>query len=116
MPLSVFANKLLNPSHYSVAFPTSKYSYLSLKSTIEGARDVMIHNVYCTRYFSPTSSEHQPHAEPLSVDTHEIFMHIAASSPTLWPIMYCLGISYSPSYVGKGWGRAQPFIRASVFT
>ncbi len=39
----------------------------------------MIHNGYCTRNLSPTSSENQPPDEPLLVDTHEIFLHVSAA-------------------------------------
>jgi hypothetical protein len=38
----------------------------------------MIHNVYRTRKFSPTSSENLPLDEPLSPDTHEIFSFVSA--------------------------------------
>jgi putative hemolysin len=41
-----FVNKSLNPSSYSACFPTLKYGYLRLRSSVEGVRDVMIHNVY----------------------------------------------------------------------
>ncbi len=39
----------------------------------------MIHNVYRTRNFSPTSSENQPLDEPLSPDTHKIFSFVSAA-------------------------------------
>ncbi len=39
----------------------------------------MIHNVYRTRNFSPTSSENQPPDEPLLVDAHEIFSHVSTA-------------------------------------
>ncbi len=72
-----FLNKSLNPSSYSVAFPTPKYGYPRLRSSVEWARDVMIHNVYRTGNLSPTLLEHQHPDEPLSVDTHEIFSHVS---------------------------------------
>jgi hypothetical protein len=74
-----FVNKSLYPSSYSVAFPTPKYCYLRLRSSAQGARDVMIHNLYRTRNLPHTSSENQPHDEPLSDDTHEIFSHVSAA-------------------------------------
>ncbi len=46
---------------------------------MEGARDIMIHNVYRTGNLSPTSSDNQPRDEPLLVDTHEIFSHVSAA-------------------------------------
>jgi hypothetical protein len=65
-----FVNKSLNPSSYSATFPSPKYRNLRLWSPVEGARDIMIHNVYHTRNFSPTSYENQPPDGPLLVDTH----------------------------------------------
>jgi hypothetical protein len=50
-----------------------------MTSFVEGARDIMIHNVYRTRNISPSSSENQPLDEPLSVITHEIFLHVSAA-------------------------------------
>jgi hypothetical protein len=57
-PVCFFLNKPLNPSSYSVAFPTPKYGYLCLRSSVEGARVVVFHNVYRSRNLSPTSSDH----------------------------------------------------------
>ncbi len=74
-----FVNKSLNPSSYSACFPTPKYSYLRLRSPVEGVKDVMIHNVYKMRNLSPTSSENQLLDEPLSPDTHEIFSFVSAA-------------------------------------
>jgi hypothetical protein len=39
----------------------------------------MIHNVYQTRNLPYTSSETQPQDELLSVDTHEIFLHVSTA-------------------------------------
>jgi exonuclease III len=50
-----------------------------MKSFVEGERDIMIHNVYCTRNISLSSSKNQPHDVPLSVDTHKIFLHVYAA-------------------------------------
>jgi hypothetical protein len=72
-------NKSLDPSSYSATFLTPKYGHLRLRSPVKGARDIMIHNVYLTRKFSPTSSENQPPDEPLLVDTHEIFSHVSTA-------------------------------------
>jgi hypothetical protein len=69
----------LNPSSYSACFPTPKYGYLRLRSSVEGDRDVVIHNVYRTGNLPPTSSENQPRNEPLSLDTHEIFSFVSAA-------------------------------------
>ncbi len=55
-----FVNKSLNPSSYFAASPTLKYGYLCLMSSIEGTRDIVIHNMYCTEYLSPTLSDTQP--------------------------------------------------------
>jgi hypothetical protein len=75
----LFVNKSLNPSSYSACLPTPKYGYLRLWSSVEGVRDVMIHNVYRTRNLPPTSSENQPPDEPLPLDTHEIFSFVSAA-------------------------------------
>jgi hypothetical protein len=68
-----FVNKSLNPSSYSATFPTPKYGHLCLRSPVEGARDIMIHNVYRTRNLSLTSSANQPLDERLLVGTYAIF-------------------------------------------
>jgi hypothetical protein len=39
-------NKSVNPSSWSGNFPSPDYSYLRLKSPVQGARDIMIHNIY----------------------------------------------------------------------
>ncbi len=41
-----FINKSVNPSSWSRDFPSPDYSYLQLKSTVQRARDIMIHNIY----------------------------------------------------------------------
>jgi hypothetical protein len=41
-----FVNKILNSSSCSACFPTQKYGFLHLRSSIEGVRDVMIQYVY----------------------------------------------------------------------
>jgi hypothetical protein len=76
-----FVNKSLNPSSYSAYFPTPKFGYLHLRSSANGVKDIMIHNVYRTQNFPPTSSENQPLGELLPLDTHEIisFVHAALS-------------------------------------
>jgi hypothetical protein len=74
-----FVNKSLNPSSYSACFPTPKYGYLRLRSSVESVKDVMIHNVYRTRNLPPTSSENQPPDEPLALDIHEIFSFVSAA-------------------------------------
>jgi hypothetical protein len=61
-------------------FLTPKYIYLRLRSPVDGVNDVMIHNVYKTQNFSPTSSENQPLVEPLSPDTYEIFSFVFAAN------------------------------------
>ncbi len=48
------ANKPPNPSSYSAAFPTPNYGFFCLRSSVAGARDVVIHNVYCTKSLSPS--------------------------------------------------------------
>ncbi len=50
-----------------------------MMSFVERARDLMIHNVYCTRSFSPISSETQAPDWLFSVDTIESFSHSSAS-------------------------------------
>ncbi len=74
-----FVNKPLNPSSNSAAFPTLKYGYLQLRSSVEGAINLMIHNVYSTGYLSLSSSENHPPDGLLSVDTHKIFLHVSAA-------------------------------------
>ncbi len=39
-------NKSINPSSWSGDFPSPDYSYLRLRSPVDGARDIMIHNIY----------------------------------------------------------------------
>ncbi len=43
-----FVNKSINPSSYSAFFLTPKYGYLCLRSSVNGVRDIMIHDVYRT--------------------------------------------------------------------
>jgi hypothetical protein len=74
-----FVNKSLNPSSYSAWFPTPKYSYLHIRSSVEGVRDVTIHNVCRMRNLPSTSSENPPPDEPLPLDTHEIFSFVSAA-------------------------------------
>jgi hypothetical protein len=50
-----------------------------MRSPVEGARDIMIYNVCCTRNFFPSSSVKQPSDEPLSVDTYETISHVSAA-------------------------------------
>jgi exonuclease III len=50
-----------------------------MKSFVKGTRDIMIHNVYCTRNISPSSLDNQSLDDPLSVNTHEIFSHASAA-------------------------------------
>ncbi len=50
-------NKSFILSPYSTTFPTPKYGHLRLRSSVEGARDIMIHSVYRTGNISPTSCE-----------------------------------------------------------
>jgi hypothetical protein len=69
----------LNPSSYSACFPTPRYGYLLLRSSVEGVRDVIIHDVYRTQNLPLTSSGNQPPIEPLSLDTHEIFSFVSAA-------------------------------------
>ncbi len=77
--VGLLVNKSFNPSSYSATFPTSKYGHLCLRSPVEGARDIMIQNVYRTRNLSPTSSENQLLDELLLVDIHEILLHVSAA-------------------------------------
>ncbi len=74
-----FVNKSLNPSSYSASFPTPKHGYLCMKSSVDGAKDMMIHNLYLTGNLSLSSSEIQPPDDPLSVETHKIFSHFSAA-------------------------------------
>jgi hypothetical protein len=74
-----FVNKSLNPSSHFATFLTTKYGHLRLRSLMEGARDIMIHNVYHSGNLSLTTSENHPTDEPLSVDTREIFSHVSAA-------------------------------------
>jgi hypothetical protein len=74
-----FVHKSLNQSSYSATFPTPNYSYLCLQSSVKEARNIMVHNVCRTGSLFPTSSENQPPDEPLSVVTHEIFLHASAT-------------------------------------
>jgi hypothetical protein len=74
-----FVNKSLNPSSYSAGFLTPKYSYLRIRGSVEGVRDVTIHDVYRTQNLPLTSSENQPPDEPLPLDTHEIFSFVSAA-------------------------------------
>ncbi len=48
-------------------------------SSVEGVRDVMIHNVYRTQNPPHTASESQPPDEPLSLETHERFSFVSAA-------------------------------------
>jgi hypothetical protein len=41
-----FINKAVNLSSWSVDFLSPDYGYLQLKSHVEGARDIMVHNSY----------------------------------------------------------------------
>jgi hypothetical protein len=41
-----FINKSVNPSSWSGNFLSPDYGYLRLKSPVQGARDIMIHNIY----------------------------------------------------------------------
>jgi hypothetical protein len=41
-----FINKAVNPSSWSGDFLSPDYGYLQLKSPVEGARDIMVHNIY----------------------------------------------------------------------
>jgi hypothetical protein len=47
-----------------------------MRSFVEVARDIIVHDVYRTRNLSLTSSDIQPPDEILSVRTHEIFSHV----------------------------------------
>jgi hypothetical protein len=40
----------------------------------------MIDNAYRTGNLPPTSSENQPPDEPLSVDNHEILLHVSSAT------------------------------------
>jgi hypothetical protein len=86
-----FANKLLNRSSYSAAIPTTKYGYLCLRGSVDGARDVVIHNVYSTGNLSPTSSESEHPDEPPSVDTHKILLHVSTALSDTSPYHVLLG-------------------------
>jgi hypothetical protein len=74
-----FVNKSQNPRSYSAAFPTPKYGYLHLSSSVKEAKDIMIYTVYHTGNLSSTSSEMKPPDELLSADTNEIFSHVSAA-------------------------------------
>jgi hypothetical protein len=50
-----------------------------MRSSVEGAKDIMIHNVYRTGNLSSSHSEVQPPDDLLSVDTHIIFSHVSAA-------------------------------------
>jgi endonuclease/exonuclease/phosphatase family metal-dependent hydrolase len=50
-----------------------------MRSSVEGARNIMIHNVYCTGNLSPLSSKIKPPDELLPVDGYESNLHDSAS-------------------------------------
>jgi hypothetical protein len=99
-----FVNKTLNPSSYSATLLTPTYSHLHLRSSVEGARNVMIHNVYHTGNLSPTSSENQPLDQPLFVDTHETFLHVSAalSDASAYHVLLCNFNINHPIWEGAG--------------
>jgi hypothetical protein len=49
-----------------------KYSYLWLKSSVEGVRNLVIHNVYSMQSLLLIYSEALPSSDPFSLDIHEI--------------------------------------------
>jgi hypothetical protein len=69
----------LNPSSYSACLWTPKYGYLRLRCHVEGFKDVIVHNVYRTQDFFPTSSQNQPLDKPLSLDSHGIFSFVSVA-------------------------------------
>jgi hypothetical protein len=120
-PLSVEAsvcslvNKSLNFSSYTVCFPTPEHGNLQLRSSVEGMRDIMIHNVYRTRSISSTSTENLPPDEPVPLETHEIFHMSLLPFPTILLIMYCLGTLISIIPFG-GDLEPCPIVLSSSFT
>ncbi len=71
-------NKSINPSSWSGDFPSPDYSNLHLKSPVEGARDIMIHNIYrpigSSSFISNFSDDSSPPAfSSTSPDTSDVF-------------------------------------------
>jgi hypothetical protein len=74
-----FVNKSFNLSSSSTFHITLKYSSFRFKSSVEGVRDVTIHNVYIMLILSPTSMVNLSSYEPFSVDTHKIYSFVSAA-------------------------------------